>query len=633
MPVPSALGGVEPMLRRSFGRRTIAATVAVSILVGCAAPQSSGPLNGDASSDKGTLFPSAQAQSVEMSAADQGKNPCDEATRREQAFGNAIVGALVGAGAGAFVGSAVDIFFGNKNQNAMKAGTLAGLAIGMKLGYDKGMDSARRQCDVFKAAQAQQAQVAFATLQLNKEVAGEIVATVDDGHFYANTARLTAKGMTYYRTLAGQYTTGTQLRSYEQTVRSASSRQKELGGLKDYAATTADAERVKSEWNRLRIVLTGHTDDHIDALQAQPLSENRALAVAQLFREAGVPEQALMYQGAGSAFPVADNATPVGRLQNNRVEIVVLYGEENVAPYQEARQSDFRLFSPIAEKPASRPATASVATKPAAGTSTAAATIRPAPTVGYKAPPIQRNPGTSRPAVEPATQRSGATAVPAPTVATRVDTPPTVPGIEFDGVPINSVQSTIVAKLGPLRQSGVSLAGLFGIGTAYANTVPIASCHLDDPNRYKAGEIKRLATNAPAVSKSRAPISAGDAYLGIVRRSFSGPAGQHFVEVRGVTPRASGDLVEPISFHVYEQYVGKTDLAKKAAQPDYSVNPDAIAIRGEGGILVRQFFPRDKGLQCMDFLIPNRLGNRHVDDAAIVYTTGGERKVTQIKLD
>ena len=621
------------MCQRSRGRTATTVAVAASILVGCAAPREPRPSDSGSSSGAGTPSSGPQAQPVEMSAANQGKNPCDEASRREQAFGKAIVGALIGAAAGAIGGKILDNLLGNKNQSATKAGALAGLAIGMKLGYDKGMDSARRQCDVFKAAQAQQAQVAFATLQLNKEVAGEIVATVDDGHFYANTARLTPKGMAYYRTLAGQYTSGAQLKRYEQTVRSASSQQKELGDLKDYAATPADAKHVESQWSRLRIVLTGHTDDHIDGLQAQPLSENRALAVAQLFREAGIPEQALMYQGAGSAFPVADNSTPTGRLQNNRVEIVVLYGEENVAPYQEARQSDFRLFSPVAEKRASGPVSTSVATRPAAGTSTATARAKPAPTARNTPPSTQKDQGTSRAAVDPATQRASASAVPAPTGERRVDSAPAEAGIDFGGVLIDSAQPTIAAKLGPLRQSGVSLAGLFGIGTAYASIAPVASCHLDDPNRYRAGEIKRLSSNATVVSKSRAPIGAGDAYLGIVRQSFSGPAGQHLVEVRGVTPRASGDLAEPISFHVYEQYTGKTDMAKKAAQPDYSVDSAAFAIRGEGGILVRQFFPRAKGLECMDFLIPNRLGNRHIDDAAIVYTTAGGRRVTQVKLD
>lgn len=581
------------MHRRSPGCTATTVAVAASILVGCAAPLAPRPPDSGSSPGAGTPSADTQVQPVEMSAANQGKNPCDEASRREQVFGKAIVGALVGAGAGALAGKILDNLLGNKNQNATKAGALAGLAIGMKVGYDKGMDSARRQCDVYKAAQAQQAHVAFATLQLNKEVAGEIVATIEDGHFYANTARLTPKGMAYYRTLARQYTSGAQLKSYEQTVRSASSQQKELGDLKDYAATPADAEQVKSQWSRLRIVLTGHTDDHIDGLQAQTLSESRALAVAQLFREAGVPEQALMYQGAGSAFPVADNSTPAGRLQNNRVEIVVLYGEENVASYREARQSDFRLFSPVAEKRTSDPASTSVTTKPAAGSSTATVRAKPAPTARDAAPTAQKDPATSRAAVEPATQRASASAVPvpgpAPVVATRVDTPPGLPGFEFDGVPIDSVQPTVVAKLGPLHQSGVSLAGLFGIGTAYASTAPVASCHLDDPNRYKAGEIKRLGSNAPVTSKTRAPIGAGDAYLGIVRRSYSGPAGQHLVEVRGVTPRANGDLAEPISFHVYEQYAGKTDAAKKAAKPDYSVDPAAFAIRGEGGILVRQF--------------------------------------------
>ena len=118
-----------------------------------------------------------------------------------------------------------------------------------------------------------------------------------------------------------------------------------------------------------------------------------------------------------------------------------------------------------------------------------------------------------------------------------------------------------------------------------------------------------------------------------MRRSLSGPAGINFVEVRGVTPRASGELAEPVSFHVYERYASKSDAEKRSAQPDYSVDPSAVAIRGEGGVLVRQFFPRDKGLQCMDFLIPNRLGNRRIEDASIVYSTNGERKLAQLTLD
>jgi len=70
------------------------------------------------------------------------------------------------------------------------------------------------------------------------------------------------------------------------------------------------------------VMIVGHADGQGNARMNQRLSENRAKAVAQMFRDAGYPSSGIYYQGAGESEPVADNATATGRAENRRVEII-----------------------------------------------------------------------------------------------------------------------------------------------------------------------------------------------------------------------------------------------------------------------------------------------------------------------
>jgi len=71
-----------------------------------------------------------------------------------------------------------------------------------------------------------------------------------------------------------------------------------------------------------KLMIVGHADGQGNARMNQRLSENRAKAVAQMFRNAGYPSSGIYYQGAGESEPVADNATATGRAENRRVEII-----------------------------------------------------------------------------------------------------------------------------------------------------------------------------------------------------------------------------------------------------------------------------------------------------------------------
>lgn len=89
-----------------------------------------------------------------------------------------------------------------------------------------------------------------------------------------------------------------------------------------------DFSKVLIEFNDADVAIFGHTDSTgTDAIN-DPLSVNRANAVADYLLSQGVaPTQIKSVIGKGSKEPVADNGTSAGRAENRRVEIY-LYASE-----------------------------------------------------------------------------------------------------------------------------------------------------------------------------------------------------------------------------------------------------------------------------------------------------------------
>jgi len=69
--------------------------------------------------------------------------------------------------------------------------------------------------------------------------------------------------------------------------------------------------------------VVGHTDSTGDASYNFDLSQRRAQAVASVLMNGGVAPQRIRSIGRGEDQPVASNATPAGRAQNRRVEIII----------------------------------------------------------------------------------------------------------------------------------------------------------------------------------------------------------------------------------------------------------------------------------------------------------------------
>jgi len=96
------------------------------------------------------------------------------------------------------------------------------------------------------------------------------------------------------------------------------------------AASEADITKMAAilqKYPDTNVLIEGHTDNTGSDAINQPLSEKRALAVANSTIAKGVASSRVTTQGYGSTQPVADNSTAEGKQANRRVEIAIYANE------------------------------------------------------------------------------------------------------------------------------------------------------------------------------------------------------------------------------------------------------------------------------------------------------------------
>jgi outer membrane protein OmpA-like peptidoglycan-associated protein len=76
------------------------------------------------------------------------------------------------------------------------------------------------------------------------------------------------------------------------------------------------------------IIIEGHTDSQGSESSNEQLSQRRAEAVRAYLVQKGCPPERITSRGLGERRPIADNASPDGRANNRRVEIVVERGSQ-----------------------------------------------------------------------------------------------------------------------------------------------------------------------------------------------------------------------------------------------------------------------------------------------------------------
>jgi outer membrane protein OmpA-like peptidoglycan-associated protein len=75
---------------------------------------------------------------------------------------------------------------------------------------------------------------------------------------------------------------------------------------------------------KIKIEISGHTDNVGTAAYNQLLSQNRAKSVVDYLISKGIPEAQLTYKGYGLSSPVDTNDTPEGRANNRRTELKIV---------------------------------------------------------------------------------------------------------------------------------------------------------------------------------------------------------------------------------------------------------------------------------------------------------------------
>lgn len=85
----------------------------------------------------------------------------------------------------------------------------------------------------------------------------------------------------------------------------------------------AQAAQTLATYNETTLTIVGHTDSSGNDAINNPLSYNRAQAVANYLYQNGVAASRMSVSGQGSRQPIAPNTTPEGKAQNRRVEILI----------------------------------------------------------------------------------------------------------------------------------------------------------------------------------------------------------------------------------------------------------------------------------------------------------------------
>lgn len=366
-----------------------------------------------------------------------------------------VTGTVVGAAAGYAINE--------------ERGLAAGAALGGALGCAVGAMWQRHLQELDRIATEEQLSIAVEQVEMPstaQQVKGSgLVAQIEDtGMFPSGSAQLTADGRRSIRKLAELY-----------------------------------AQGFQGNYGEKRLLVVGHTDATGGAALNQRLSEQRAKAVGIELRQAGIPAEAIFYQGAGASRPSTSNADPLLRGKNRRVEITEVTSEAMLSHRIAAEQSNTKYLQ--------------------YGTATTTVSSPKRPVTPQSRPTAKPTPVTQ------AADRS--TAI-----------------VDFSGVSAAS-QPWMLGKLIAPKASGFTF-----IRSAHASP-PISDCTMDMPRI--SGEVRSLATG------NARPQHATRDHLAGYNRVWANTVNNHLVTIAPVSILRDGARVGKQPFlQVVENY-GKTN--------------------------------------------------------------------------
>lgn len=94
---------------------------------------------------------------------------------------------------------------------------------------------------------------------------------------------------------------------------------------KDYLPILAKMAGILNKYEKTSVMISGYTDITGTDAYNLDLSKKRAENAKQVFVNDKVKASRMYTWGRGAKDPIADNGTDAGRMQNRRVEYVILY--------------------------------------------------------------------------------------------------------------------------------------------------------------------------------------------------------------------------------------------------------------------------------------------------------------------
>lgn len=315
-------------------------------------------------------------------------------------------------------------------------------------------------------------------------------------------------------------------------------------------AETYATSFTQGNYGERRLLVVGHTDATGGAQLNQRLSEQRARRVGEVLRQAGVPSQAIYYQGAGASRPVVSNADPLLRAKNRRVEITEVTSSSMLAQRVSSEANNPRYL---------QHGTATTA-QPSSRTSAATQT-------------------------QPSRQTSSSTANTNGRSTAKIN---------FAGVPAGQ-QAWELGQLLQPKRDGFSL-----ISSAHAQETPMSSCVMDMPRM--SGEVRSLATGDALERPATRDHLAG------YNRVWANTVNNHLVMISPVSILRDGARVGRQPFlQVVENYGTDHSTTHKTIQAF------ANTYEGENEVLYRVFATESSSpISCIDVVFskqqPSALG-------------------------
>ncbi|MGP1716195.1 MAG: OmpA family protein [Methylophilus sp.] len=516
---------------------------------------------------------------------------------------------------GILLGSVAGAIIGNKVGGDKTAGTLIGLGLGGALGAYIGVEIDKRECELSKIGKKYDLDMQVTPLAIsatptdkdssnanaNVQNVGLSVSITDiDGksQFNSGSGELLTDAKIHFSEIAKQYSPIEQAK------------------LLSADKTEQEKKTVVNELSKKRILLIGHTDDTGDTKLNAELSEKRAKAVAKVFKESGVSENQLFYQGSGETMPIADNNTPEGRAKNRRVEIVDLSSEEAFKLYLQNKRANTEYYRPVdnTSNVEQAAATGSIEIKPNQKQVNSAKKTKNKKTPSTQADKNENIETIAQPEVSVAENRTIQSSKKTNVAKSNTNSKTqedsnkqvnlaTASTIDFGGLPM-SKQNNIV-NIGNVEQKKSSFSL---ISQAQATDLKaISTCNLDRPR--VSGTVKSL--------KDGKSYSTSDYLPGVYDSSWAGEVNGHLVALTHVAVLRDGGVPagQP-NLLIYQDYNPKS---KKT--PIYNSPANVNTYQGDKALLYRVFVAGP--VQCIDIVIPNA-NPREAPNSSVVYKKNNE---------